>query len=554
MSANDEKLREIRLLVLRLLEDEGDAQSTARLEQILSSDRDAEEYYFELLQVNLALRHVRKLGHVEAELPTRGAIDLDLWRALAHEEKVAPEVEVERPCEDSIQQIHTSALRVKPTTREVSKLAVLTAMISVAAVLLAVIWINIRPYPREFVAMLVDSVDAKWSSADGSMESGSLLYNQSGPLRLEKGIAKIEFDYGAVVVLEAPAEIELKTGESMSLNYGRLYSQVPLHATGFTVDTPSSKIVDLGTEFGVKVDVDGTSDIHMIKGKASLIPGGKGKKRKGINVAAGQAKSVDAMGTVSDVSLKNEAFVRDIESKAGFVWRGQSLDLADIVGGGNGFGSGKKNAGISVRTGVFHEKVMPPESLAKSGYDYKYKEVSTVDFIDGVFIPTDTETMQVSSHGHTFDITSKVAPGNFGAAIANYDASTGSIEPILGGLKYAKKDSLIMMRRNKGITFDLEKIRSRVPGLRITRFSSVAGVSESDLSVEKISANFYVLVDGEKKVVSKHISGGSGPAKFEVELTDENRFLTLITSYESFGMSNSSMFAEPRLILEQATE
>jgi hypothetical protein len=46
--------------------------------------------------------------------------------------------------------------------------------------------------------------------------------------------------------------------------YGRVYASVPKEALGFTIYTQNSKIIDLGTEFGVDTAMDGTVEIHVI--------------------------------------------------------------------------------------------------------------------------------------------------------------------------------------------------------------------------------------------------------------------------------------------------
>jgi hypothetical protein len=50
------------------------------------------------------------------------------------------------------------------------------------------------------------------------------------------------------------------------LQAGKLVASVPTKAIGFTVETPEAEFVDLGTEFGVKVDEHGTAEATVFRG------------------------------------------------------------------------------------------------------------------------------------------------------------------------------------------------------------------------------------------------------------------------------------------------
>jgi hypothetical protein len=89
----------------------------------------------------------------------------------------------------------------------------------------------------------------------------------SGPLRLDGGVVQLTFNDGAVVAMNAPAEVELVTDSRVFLRRGRLVPLVPPRAKGFTVLSPGGEIVDLGTEFSVNVDGSGAAEIDVIDGE-----------------------------------------------------------------------------------------------------------------------------------------------------------------------------------------------------------------------------------------------------------------------------------------------
>ncbi len=91
-------------------------------------------------------------------------------------------------------------------------------------------------------------------------------------VRLFAGSVELTFDKGAVVTVDGPVEFRpLSTGQ-LELRRGRLLASVPQEAIGFTVSTPTSKIVDLGTEFEVAVNDAGESDVQVLKGEVEVAP------------------------------------------------------------------------------------------------------------------------------------------------------------------------------------------------------------------------------------------------------------------------------------------
>jgi ferric-dicitrate binding protein FerR (iron transport regulator) len=144
----------------------------------------------------------------------------------------------------------------------------LAAGLAAAAALVALgIWYGLRPpaeQPVPFVATLAQGKACKWDGGSLPTEVGARL--AAGRLRLAEGIAHIVFDGGAEVTLEAPADLELVSRQRCVLHTGRLVARVPPTAIGFTVDTPTAVLKDLGTEFGVNVKDARTADVQVFDG------------------------------------------------------------------------------------------------------------------------------------------------------------------------------------------------------------------------------------------------------------------------------------------------
>jgi hypothetical protein len=131
---------------------------------------------------------------------------------------------------------------------------------------------------------------------------------RAGRLKLNAGLAQIEFLQGANVVLEGPVEFELTGPNEGALVLGKLRANVPKVAQGFSIDTPKGKVVDLGTEFGLNVEQDGVTEIYVYVGKVLF----EGKDRDAElafeELEAGEAVFVDKKGNLTWIDMPSEPF------------------------------------------------------------------------------------------------------------------------------------------------------------------------------------------------------------------------------------------------------
>lgn len=116
------------------------------------------------------------------------------------------------------------------------------------------------------VARLTEAVNCVWDDPQVPTQSGAEL--RPGKLNLVQGRARITFRSGAQVVLAAPCTFEIKNDMRGYLHGGQLSANVPRRARGFTVETRSVQIVDLGTEFGVRIEpTTGEVEVHVFAGE-----------------------------------------------------------------------------------------------------------------------------------------------------------------------------------------------------------------------------------------------------------------------------------------------
>jgi len=83
---------------------------------------------------------------------------------------------------------------------------------------------------------------------------------------LNQGMLQLQMDSGVDVVIAGPTTFQLINSNAMRLLRGTMTAKVSQDAIGFEVQTPTLKIVDLGTRFGVHADEAGVSETHVFQG------------------------------------------------------------------------------------------------------------------------------------------------------------------------------------------------------------------------------------------------------------------------------------------------
>ncbi|HWL09965.1 MAG TPA: FecR domain-containing protein [Planctomicrobium sp.] len=104
-----------------------------------------------------------------------------------------------------------------------------------------------------------------------SLTTGSSLQTRQG-YRLQRGIVKLTFPNAASAIIEAPALFRVIDDNCLMLVAGSCSVHAPHGAEGFRVETPSTKVIDRGTRFSVKVNDGNETEVHVIEGEAELYP------------------------------------------------------------------------------------------------------------------------------------------------------------------------------------------------------------------------------------------------------------------------------------------
>jgi ferric-dicitrate binding protein FerR (iron transport regulator) len=226
-----------------------DEAGTRELEQQLTADAAAREYFVRYARLNTDL-------HLEVRARRAGA------RALNRIEEITA----------------GSKQQAAGSKRSIARSAVLYSLLTAACCLLAV-GLSWRVWDPDWnsgasdpsIAWLVNAQNCQWQGGNpaGDLRAGRMLF-------LASGLAEVQFQCGARVVLEGPARLELLSDRSARLVSGKLTARVPGKRAGFEILSPHGKVIDLGTEFGVAVGQDGATDVYVFEGKVEALPSDAG--------------------------------------------------------------------------------------------------------------------------------------------------------------------------------------------------------------------------------------------------------------------------------------
>ena len=299
MGQNLDRFEELEKLLSALADDALDAAGRDRVGVLLDGDPEACEFYLDYMALD---------AHLEQELGSSEPVQFF--------EKL-PEAQI---AEATTIYLATRQPPPPPAWRQPWTMA------AAAAVVAGLFLISLMTQPERnrvaqedssnamdnSVAVLTDSIGATFGSAGMQPTRGDLL--PKGKLKLEGGIARIQFYSGAEVILEAPVEFELRGENLASCTSGNFRASVPPSAQGFTVLSPKVEMVDLGTEFGASIGIAGATEVHVFEGEVEVYDSNTGRAQDGRSLlTAGYGLKIAADGIRTDMLADNMAFISEDE-------------------------------------------------------------------------------------------------------------------------------------------------------------------------------------------------------------------------------------------------
>lgn len=118
------------------------------------------------------------------------------------------------------------------------------------------------------LATLKQAAGVQWVGATNEVFLGDPI--SAGRLQIASGAMQIQFKRGATLIVEGPADLQIVSDNEAFLREGKVTAHVPQQAHGFKVTSPSVAVVDLGTEFGLRVLSNGLPEVHVFSGLVEM--------------------------------------------------------------------------------------------------------------------------------------------------------------------------------------------------------------------------------------------------------------------------------------------
>jgi len=143
---------------------------------------------------------------------------------------------------------------------------------------------------------------------------------ESGSIAILGGALSLTLRNGVEIVIEGPANLDLVGELKAVLRSGSVVVKMPKGMHGFRVETATTEVLDLGTEFAVKVGYNALTDVQVFDGAvlAAARPGGTGGGFPRRLEAGDAARfSADAGQEPVDLPFESERFIRRLPKDRG---------------------------------------------------------------------------------------------------------------------------------------------------------------------------------------------------------------------------------------------
>ncbi len=254
---------------------------------------------------------------------------------------------------------------------------------------------------------------------------------------------------------------------------------------------------------------------------------------------------------LASARAKTQTRLRQVTSELAKL-TGEGLDLADMIGGGNGLGTGTKGAGLHigngsvVKGGLGYHKDIKANRLQKP----EWGSVNAPKLVQWLFVPDGRGEVNVTartpvkgvpaSSAHTWDT---VRNGPLAAQVST------SID----GTDFAKGGhSMLGLHANGAVTFDLKEIR-KATGYGRMRLTAMLGFGANKQAAKSV-ADFTVYIGGDQKFQRLKMRKDES-ARIDLSIPVEAPTLTLVATDGGDGISNDLLFlGDAKLTLDKESQ
>lgn len=150
------------------------------------------------------------------------------------------------------------------------------------------------------VAVIESLTSVRWADNQKPAEVDAGV--SRGRMKVAEGFVALRFVRGARLLVEGPAELDLRSPDLVRIQSGKAFAHVPESAIGFTIEGPTGRVVDKGTDFAVNV-ASSSMEVHVLKG---LVEAGRGSTLRPLR--ENEALQISAK-TVSEIPMDAGQFL-----------------------------------------------------------------------------------------------------------------------------------------------------------------------------------------------------------------------------------------------------
>ncbi len=227
-------------------------------------------------------------------------------------------------------ELGTMPISIETLRREKRRSAVISLSYAVAAVLVLGFGLLLfqapwNTHPSTPTIVIEGSEDAFYAvvrDEKAAVPDGNLLPGDQ--ITVSRGLLRLGFPSGVEALVEGPAQLELISIGTLRMDGGLGWFHVPANARGFTVRTERARVIDLGTEFGIRFDTRDDLEVHVADGRVLVAPSAPGARET--ELAEGEAMRFDSDGTGTPLDLKSSLFRRQFSKQPHHIhWSFDSL-------------------------------------------------------------------------------------------------------------------------------------------------------------------------------------------------------------------------------------
>ena len=137
--------------------------------------------------------------------------------------------------------------------------------------------------------------------------SDDLAMRKGSRMKFEYGTVELKLKSGVRAVIKSPADIKMLENGQLKIRYGVAWFHVPSGEEGFTIHTSELRVVDLGTEFGIKAHLTQRDEVHVLSGKVRVTSLQKAKDSA--EFTSNKACIVNSFGRLEEVPVHNNLFI-----------------------------------------------------------------------------------------------------------------------------------------------------------------------------------------------------------------------------------------------------